>query len=61
MVTVGLIDPADPTHSAIADAHRSPLVWVNPSGGNMPFDAQVANDAGRDAIAAWVAAGAQDD
>ncbi|MES1179279.1 MAG: hypothetical protein ABUL62_33495 [Myxococcales bacterium] len=61
MVTVALIDPADPTHSSIADAHRSPLVWFNPSGGNMPFDAQVANNAGRDAIAAWVAAGAQDD
>jgi hypothetical protein len=61
MVTVGLIDLSDPTHSSIADAHRSPLVWFNPSGGTMPFDAQVPNDEGRDAIAAWVAAGAQDD
>jgi hypothetical protein len=61
MVAVHLIDPTDPTHSSIADAHRSPLVWFNSSGGNMPFDAQVTNDEARAAIAAWVAAGAKDD
>jgi len=61
MATVGLIDTSDPTHSSIADAHRSPLAWFNPTGGNMPFDAQAPNDEARDAIAAWVAAGARDD
>ncbi|MEO6600782.1 MAG: hypothetical protein ABIQ16_12970 [Polyangiaceae bacterium] len=61
MVTVGLIEPAQPSHSAIVDVHRSPLVWINPAGGNMPLDAQLANAAGREAIIAWVAAGALND
>lgn len=61
MVSVDLIDPSDPTRSLIADERRSPLVWFNPSGGNMPFDAQLGNDAARAAIAAWVAAGAKND
>jgi hypothetical protein len=61
MVNGKLIDPADPTHSSIADPHRSVLVWFNPSGGTMPMDAQTPNDQARDAIAAWVAAGAKDD
>ncbi len=60
MITVGLINTTNPTHSAIADPGLSELVWINPAGGNMPFDAQVENPAGRDAIKAWVAAGAQD-
>ena len=61
MVGIGLIDLSDPTHSPIADPARSPLVWFNPAGGNMPFDAPNGESpAGRDAIAAWVAAGAQD-
>ncbi len=60
MVTVGLIDATDPTHSPIADPALSELVWINPAGGNMPFDTQAENPAGRDAIKAWVAAGAQD-
>ena len=59
MVGVGLIDPANPTHSSIADPVRSPLTWFNMAGGNMPFDAQGENPEGRDAISAWVAAGAQ--
>ncbi len=61
MVDVGLIDTASPANSWLIDPH-SPLVWFNMAGGNMPFDAQNdANDAGRDAIKAWVAGGALDD
>jgi hypothetical protein len=60
MVKVGLIDPQNPTHSAIADANESPLVWVNASG-DMPFDAIAPLPEGRDAILAWVAACAQND
>lgn len=59
MVDVGLVDPARPLHSALVDARRSPLVWINPAGGNMPLDAQLANVAGREALLAWVAAGAR--
>ena len=58
MVQVGLIDPAHPQQSMIADPSRSPLVWVNSAGGNMPLDAQNPDPAGRDAITAWVRAGA---
>jgi hypothetical protein len=58
MLDVGLIDADDPTHSQIADDKHSPLSWVNPSGGNMPLDAQGENPAGRAAIKAWIAAGA---
>jgi hypothetical protein len=61
MLDVGLIDPADPTHSEIADPKRSPLTWINPAGGNMPLDAQGENDAARAAIESWVAAGAPKD
>jgi hypothetical protein len=61
MVGVGLIDPDDPTHSDIADPKRSPLAWFNAAGGNMPLDAQGQNDTARDAIQAWVAAGAKAD
>ena len=60
MVSIGLIDLSNPTQSRIANVQRSDLVWVNPTSGSMPFDDQVANDKGRDAITAWVAAGAQD-
>jgi len=59
MVAVGLIDPKNPTKSMIADPSLSPLTWIDPTGGNMPFDAPGPNPAGRDAILAWVAAGAQ--
>jgi len=61
MVGVGLIDPADPTRSEIADPKRSPLTWINEAGGNMPLDAQGDNAAAREAIEAWVAAGAKND
>jgi len=61
MLDVGLLDPARPSRSALVDARRSPLVWINPAGGNMPLDAQLPNAAGRDALLAWVAAGAQND
>jgi len=61
MLDVGLINEADPTHSLIADPARSPLTWINPAGGIMPLDAQGENDSGRDAIQAWVAAGARND
>jgi hypothetical protein len=61
MVDVGLIDIAKPTRSEIADSKRSPLTWINPAGGNMPLDAQGDNEAAREAIKAWVAAGAAND
>jgi hypothetical protein len=61
MVDVGLIDNATPADSWLIDPQRSPLVWFN-GAGNMPFDAQNdGNDQGRDAIVAWVMAGALDD
>jgi hypothetical protein len=59
MVGVGLIDVAHPEHSMIADPTLSPLTWIDPAGGNMPFDAPGQNAAGRAAILNWVAAGAQ--
>jgi hypothetical protein len=59
MVDVGLVDPAHPRGSAIADPTLSPLTWIDPAGGNMPFDAPGANQAGANAIRAWVAAGAR--
>jgi len=60
MVTVGLINKADPLKSTIADPKRSVLVWVNPDGGFMPQDAtETPNNQGRDDIIAWVGACAQ--
>jgi hypothetical protein len=59
MRDMGLVDAADPAHSAIADPARSPLIWVNRAGGNMPLDARADNPAARAAIEAWVNAGAQ--
>jgi len=61
MVDVGLIDIAEPALSEIADSKRSPLTWINPAGGTMPLDAQGDNEAAREAINAWVAAGAAND
>ena len=58
MVEVGLIDPAQPTRSAIVDPHRSPLTWINPRSGNMPLDAQGEDPDGKAALEAWIAAGA---
>lgn len=59
MVNVGLINTAKPQASMIVDPTLSPLIWIDPAGGNMPLDAAGPNAAGRDAIRAWVAAGAQ--
>ena len=61
MLSIGLVDAVSPTDSDIADPQRSPLVWFNPAGGNMPLDAQVDNAAGRAAVEAWIAAGAPED
>jgi hypothetical protein len=61
MSEIGLIDGATPAHSAIVDPHRSPLTWINPTGGNMPLDAQGQNSAAGEALRAWVAAGARND
>lgn len=60
MVKAGLIDTAHPGASVIADPGNSPIRWINPNGA-MPFDGAGANPAGRDAIVAWVAAGARND
>jgi hypothetical protein len=61
MIEVRLIDPDNPEQSDLIDEHRSPLTWINPNGGNMPLDAQGANELGRAAIEAWIAAGAPRD
>lgn len=58
MIDVRSLDPDRPEESDIVDPKRSPLTWFNPQGGNMPFDAQGPNDEARDAIEAWIAAGA---
>jgi hypothetical protein len=60
MVKVGLINPQNPTRSAIANPEQSPLTWVNPSG-DMPFDDVGPLPEARDAISAWVAACALND
>ncbi|HTQ06764.1 MAG TPA: hypothetical protein VMI54_23065 [Polyangiaceae bacterium] len=60
MVHAGLVNPADPAHSLLADPQRSPLLWVNPSG-DMPFDTSAPDPEARDAILAWVAACAPND
>src|SRR5262249_29879922 len=39
MVQVGLVDPAHPPASMIVDPTLSPLTWIDPTGGNMPYDA----------------------
>ena len=53
-----VIDTANPKASLIASPTGSPLRWVNPTG-PMPQDALMPFPEGRDAIKAWVAAGAQ--
>jgi len=58
MVSVGLINTTNPAKSLIVDTTNSPLRWIS-TGGTMPKGAVVANDAGRDAVKAWVAACAQ--
>jgi hypothetical protein len=59
MVRVGLVNPNDPPSSLIIDPNNSPLSWFNPNG-PMPKDSPGPNPAGRDAISAWVLAGALD-
>jgi hypothetical protein len=61
MLQIGLIDSTNPARSAIVDAHRSPLTWINPAGGNMPLDAQGPDATAGEALRAWVAAGAHND
>jgi hypothetical protein len=53
----GLINTAMPQKSLIADPVLSPLSWIAPEG-PMPFDGPGPFPEGRDAILAWVAAGA---
>jgi hypothetical protein len=60
MVSVGLIDTENPLLSLIGNPDQSPLSWVSPTG-DMPFDATGPFPEGRDAIIAWVKAGAQND
>jgi hypothetical protein len=62
MLQMELIDPAHPGKSVLIDPARSPLSWFNSAGGNMPLDMPGAEDEeAREAIRAWVAAGARDD
>ncbi len=58
LVARGLIDPADPARSWLADPDTSPLGWISPNG-SMPFDAQGPNTAGRDIVLGWIYAGAK--
>jgi hypothetical protein len=55
-----LINTANPAASQIADPKNSPLSWINPNG-LMPYDAAGPFPDGRDAILAWIAAGARND
>jgi hypothetical protein len=56
----GLINLAVPRLSLIANPALSPLSWINPNGA-MPYDKPGPFPEGRDAILAWVAAGAPND
>ncbi|HEX3760702.1 MAG TPA: hypothetical protein VHW23_18435 [Kofleriaceae bacterium] len=56
----GLINTAVPRLSLIADPQNSPLSWFNPNG-PMPYDHPGPFPEGRDAILAWLAAGARND
>jgi hypothetical protein len=58
MTDMGLIDPERPEKSTLGDPKRSPLTWINPSGGTMPLDAQGPNEEAKAAIDAWLAHGA---
>jgi hypothetical protein len=60
MVSIGLIDLANPGASKLGDPKASPLNWINPNG-PMPQDNPKPDPfpEGRDAIIAWVAACAQ--
>jgi hypothetical protein len=56
----GLINTAVPRLSLIADPRSSPLSWFNPNG-PMPYDKPGPFPEGRDAIQAWIFAGAPND
>jgi hypothetical protein len=56
----GLINTAVPRLSLIANPVFSPLSWINPNG-PMPYDKPGPFPEGRDAILAWIAAGAPND
>ncbi|HEX8111240.1 MAG TPA: hypothetical protein VF516_26105 [Kofleriaceae bacterium] len=56
----GLINTAVPRLSLIADPRNSPLSWINPNG-PMPNDKPGPFPEGRDAILAWIIAGAPND
>lgn len=58
MTAMGLIDADHPEKSVLGDPKRSPLTWINASGGTMPLDAQGPNDDAKAAIEAWLAHGA---
>lgn len=60
MVGVGMINPADPLRSTIADPLNSSITWVNRNAA-MPSDDLSPLPEARDAILEWVAAGAQND
>lgn len=57
MVSIGIINTANPIASKIGDPKNSPINWINPNG---PMPQDVPKPAtfpeGRDAIIAWVAA-----
>jgi hypothetical protein len=59
-VDAGLVNTLVPSASLIADPVNSPLSWVNPFG-PMPMDTPGPFPEGRDAILAWIAAGAPND
>ena len=56
----GLINTAVPRLSRIADPVNSPLSWISPNGA-MPFGQPGPFPEGRDAILAWIDAGARND
>jgi|ERR1044071_2761255 hypothetical protein len=55
-----LINTEVPRLSLIADPANSPLSWINPNGA-MPMDKPGPFPEGRNAILAWIAAGAPND
>lgn len=56
----GLINTQNPRLSLILDPASSPLSWFNPNG-PMPYDKPGPFPEGRDAIQAWILAGAPND
>ena len=58
LVTAGLVDPANPKASVLADPSTSPLAWF---GGTMPGGRPATNPKAVAEITAWVAAGAKNE